>query len=325
MTTHQSTIVRQILIAIALLALPWSAGFAQDAADAPAPEPIVGAALPGITLPPVKTRPVGTTDGVFAEFASDNNKAEAGMRISVPSKQTITLTPGVNEIVPISRGHLNRIVTPFTSPVVHTTSAAQISTNGAVLYVASADKAPSTLYITPGDEQSIALSLTLLPRAIPPRDVRLQLAEKAGEAYIDHVRAGKWERERPYVQTIKDVMRQLAFGKVPPGYGLRNWKPGDPVMACSQPALSVKLGQVLEGAQLILLTGLITNTTDARVELREATCRHPGVLAVAAWPRVSLAAGASAELYLVTRRTSPEQDARKRPSLITGEGASHNE
>lgn len=317
--------MRQILVTIALLALPWSAGFAQDAADAPAQDPVVGAALPGITLPPVKTRPAGAVDDASAAFASDNDKAEAGMRISVPSKQTITLTPGVNQVVPISRGHLNRIVTPFASPVVHTTSAAEISTNGAVLYVASNKKTPSTLYITPGDEQDPVLSLTLLPRSIPPRDVRLRLADHTGNAYINRVRAGKWERARPYVQTIREVMRQLAFGNVPPGYGLRTWKTGDPAMTCAQPALSVKPGQVLEGAQLILLTGLITNTTDARVELREATCRHPGVLAVAAWPQVSLAAGASAELYLVTRRPSPEQGARKRPSLITGEGGGRNE
>ena len=38
-----------------------------------------------------------------------------------------------------------------------------------------ADETPVTLYITPGDNQDIALSLTLIPKRIPAREIHLSL------------------------------------------------------------------------------------------------------------------------------------------------------
>jgi conjugal transfer pilus assembly protein TraK len=63
--------------------------------------------------------------------------------------------------------HLNRLVMPFDNPVVTTTSQATTSSKGTIVYVATADETPVTLYITLGDNQDIALSLTLIPKRIP--------------------------------------------------------------------------------------------------------------------------------------------------------------
>jgi hypothetical protein len=70
---------------------------------------------------------------------------------------------------------LNRLVTPFDNPVVTTTSQATTSTKGKIVYVATADETPVTLYITPGANQDIALSLTLIPKRIPAREIHLSL------------------------------------------------------------------------------------------------------------------------------------------------------
>jgi len=243
-----------------------------------------------------------------------HSTTEAGQELH--SSNTVALVPGVNQVIKIARGHLNRIVTPFENPVVHTTSTAKVNTEGQVLYVASKTSAPSTLYVSPEGQRDLALSITLLPRGIAPREVRLKIDGDPGQIYSSSVRAGEWERSRPYVQTIKEAVSRLALGEVPPGYGLREWRSSDAPMNCAQPGIEVKPGQVLSGSDLILLVGSATNTASERLEIEEATCRRAGVLAVAAWPEASLAPGERTELYIVMRRASETIESRQRPSLI---------
>src|SRR5690606_36848499 len=95
--------------------------------------------------------------------------------------ETVRVSPGVNELLPVALGHLNRIVTPFEHPVVTTVSNAQTQTKGRVVYVAPADEAPVTLYLTPGDNPEFALSLTLIPKRIPAREIRLSLGPDASK------------------------------------------------------------------------------------------------------------------------------------------------
>lgn len=282
------------------------------AADQPgAEQPIVGAALPGITLPAVETRSAGSEPPREVANAAAGQPAPA-----VADRATLFLTPGENRIIPIAKRHLNRIITPFAHPTVRTVSTAKISTEDSVLYVASTDEAPITLYVSPRDRQDMALSLTLLPQAIPPREVHLQIEGAVGEVYFSPPRAGDWERSRPYVDTIKAALRELALGKVPPGYGMQQWAPGDPKVTCLQPGLRVEPAQTLPGASLILVVASAKNVSAQRLEIQEATCRDEGVLAVAAWPRASLAPGERTELYVVVRRPSQADEARARPSLL---------
>ena len=72
--------------------------------------------------------------------------------------------------------HLNRIVTPFAAPQVRTVSQATTQVDGSAIYVATATEEPVSLFITEAGDTATALSLTLAPRHIPPREVRLVLA-----------------------------------------------------------------------------------------------------------------------------------------------------
>ena len=54
--------------------------------------------------------------------------------VSTDVPTTLLMTPGVNELIPVALGHLNRIVTPFESPQVRTTSDAQTQIKGNVVY-----------------------------------------------------------------------------------------------------------------------------------------------------------------------------------------------
>jgi len=253
-----------------------------------------------------------------ADDPSPGAPAGAGTAPSV-----VDVTPGENEIVPIAVSHLNRIVTPFVHPRVHTASDATTQIEGPVIYVATADSGPVTLFITPEKSESPAISLTLVPRNIPPRQIGIRIRGR-GRTSASIARAGRWERAQPYVDTLKRAFRVLAARRVPKGYGLRHARVGESI-ACAQPGIRASLGQVAEGHSLWLLVGVLRNTGARPVEIDEAACTagpDTTVLAAAAWPRVWLAPKGRTEIYLAVRAPAAAPDAARRPSLLgTAEGA----
>lgn len=293
-----------------------------DTQDKPAPQvqsdQSSSVAVPRDQLPDgVDTSPDPSPD----RRSRTQNSASRGAPQS--DQQTLQMIPGVNQVVPISRGHLNRIITPFNDPEIHTTSDAKIKTAGNVIYVTSNNSAPVTMYVNRSGYQQKALSLTLLPKAIPPREVRLRLTDAQGrpqdnQINADRERAREWEHQRPYVKTIKKAMRQLAFGNVPPGYDMHAWQDGDPMVTCSQSSLSVTQGQVLEGSQFIIVVGLVENISQDRVSVNEHRCRQDGMLALSLWPKVVLEPSEDTEIYAVIRRPDPAEKTRDRPSLLRG-------
>lgn len=238
------------------------------------------------------------------------------------NQQTLRVSPGVNEIIPVAQGHLNRIITPFDSPKVRTVSPATTQIEGHVVYVAPADENPVTLYVTPGDTEELALSLTLAPRRIPPREIRLTL-----DADQYH-RLGSLQngQERPspasgrisqdYVAELKQTFRALALMRTPRGYSLRAPLAGES-LRCTQPDLTTTLGQTLEGRDLLVLVGTAKNSGLVPLELDERACaiEPQETVAVAAWPKVWLEPGEMSELYIAVRRT-PDAETTARPSLL---------
>ncbi len=237
---------------------------------------------------------------------------------SAHEPSTLVMTPGVNQLVPVALGHLNRLVTPFAEPRVNTTSQASTEVRDQVIYVAPSEPVPVTLFITEADSEQRALSLTLIPKRIPARELVLTLAP--GALPTGHRPAGSkaahWERQQPYIQRLRDLFRHLALGEVPPGYRL------DPVVslspACRQAGLAFDFhrGQTVTGHRLRVQVGLMTNTSDQVLEFVESHCGAPDVLAVTSWPYTLLEPGQSAEVY-VTRRGEPEPPRQPpRPSLL---------
>lgn len=232
----------------------------------------------------------------------------------------IVMRPGVSVVTPIAYGHLNRIVTPFDNPQVRTVSRAQIQVHDKVVYVATEEDSPITLFITPNGRESPALPLILAPRKIPPREIRLLLPEAEEKALrLQEIRAADpvLGKDAPYVANIKEIMKALAKGKIPGGFSLRDPGPADRVQ-CFQSGLSVRVGQVLEGPGMVLRVALLRNSGSAEIELDETRCTSEGdPVAVAAWPKVRLSPGEAAELFVLSRvqETTPESS---RPSLIEG-------
>ena len=276
----------------------------------------------GVELPAV---PLAVLAAARAESASVRHAALDEPHAEAPAvletgPHSVRVTPGVNVIVPVALGHLNRILTPFETPQVRTVSQATTRVEGAAVYVATTSEEPVGLYLTDGEETEPAVSLTLWPKRIPPREIHLLLA--GGPATGTRRAAARWEAAQPYVETLTQAFRALALTHLPAGYGLRPAARRERV-GCAQPGLIVTPGQVLEGHGLWLVTALAHNDADQTLELDERLCAAElgaEVLAVAAWPRVRLAPGEATELYLAVRPLEAASESRARPSLL-GAGA----
>ncbi|WP_075881781.1 TraK domain-containing protein [Vreelandella massiliensis] len=235
----------------------------------------------------------------------------------------ITVKPGENTLVPVAIDHLNRIVTPFSHPQVTTTSAATTQIRENVVYVGTETEAPVTLFVTQKDSESQAISLTLVPRRIAPREmfVNLDTTTRASLGIGTNRRAEKWETSQPYVETLRDLLRNVALGDTPSGYTLNDPTP-DMLPSCQQAGLSFDFanGQMLHGNNFTVAIGVAENTSGSQpIEFNEASCGNWNVGAVAAWPENVIAPDDATEVYVVLRHDEPDiAPERERPSLLTG-------
>lgn len=287
--------------------------------------------LPPVTSNTLETMPLADTPGTVPAPAplqvelppvDANVLKAANQQITSVAPQQLQVKPGINELIPIAVGHLNRLVTPFDNPVVTTTSQATTRTKGKIVYVATADETPVTLYITPGDNQDIALSLTLIPKRIPAREIHLSLDNDTYQVLTKlqqqtTAAGGKIaDKEQDYITTLKKLFRDLGLQKTPPGFSLRGAGHVESIH-CHQDRLQISTGQLLEGQDLLVLVGVARNTGVTPVEFNERACAtgKDEVLAVAAWPKVVLGPGEATELYVAVRRPADEATA-LRPSLL---------
>jgi len=241
-------------------------------------------------------------------------KGEDAIKFS--AKLTTKISPGVNQIIKISKGHLNRIITPFELAVVETVSSATIESRGESIYVTSSDDYPITMFVHEKGADDPSVSLTLIPSPIPPRQVRIIFDAETGVYPV--AGAKRWESTHPYIENIKDGMSSLAKGQIPHGYGFRKFKASrDPYPECANKSqgIEVKPAQTIEGHSIVYVVASVQNDSSGVIELDEHLCYEDGVLAAAFWPNVRLHPGQKTELYVAYKR--PERaSARQRKSVI---------
>lgn len=232
----------------------------------------------------------------------------------------LVMQPGVNQIVPIAVGHLNRLVTPFAQPVARTGSTATHEIEQNVVYVGTDVEEPVTVFITEQGDQSRAFSLTLVPQRIPPRELFLTFSDSFQMAGIQHANrnAEKWEMNQPYVDTIRSLFRHIALGEVPQGYSISGISSNVPRPNCQMPGLSFDFnqGQMLVGHSLSVIVGVARNVSGTPIEFKEAACGNWDVAAVAAWPRNILNPGQKTEVYIARKVQRSVGNTTKRPSLV---------
>ena len=240
---------------------------------------------------------------------------------TVPEKldrSRITMQPGVNEIVQVAVNHLNRIVTPYIEPKITTSSPATTEVRDNVIYIGTTQSSPLTLFITEKGSEEQALSLTLIPKKIPPREIFLKLSEDNSYTRVSQ-RAKKWEETQPYIATIEMLFRSIALGELPSGYNFSRLPKGN-LPACRQPGLEFDFtkGQTVMGHHLIVHVGLAVNTSPDLIEFVEDTCGNWDIAAVAAFPNNALMPGERTEIYIAKKRNYKRDIKIKRPSLLLG-------
>lgn len=234
----------------------------------------------------------------------------------------MSIEPGINQLIPISIGHYNRIVTPFEKPFINTVSDATIEVHKNIIYVATSDDTPVTMFISPDiDDESMALSLTLAPKKIPPIEANLKLDEEVVANFPIRTKAKKWEESQPYVDGVVTAMRTLALGDIPDGYAMSKMRQGDAYPTCLQKGMTYDFanGQYLRGHHFNIAIGTIRNTSSTTMEINEYSCIDGSIVAVSAWPETVLQPGKASELFVMMRTVSKPVVTRKRKSLLQQE------
>ena len=247
---------------------------------------------------------------ILAHRNNNESRAEAGT--------TIEVKPGVNRMVQVSQGHPNRVVVPFENPRIRTTSSdAEITAHGPVIYVATNSKRPVTLFVSPEDNERLAVSLTLIPKAIPPQELNITISgEHAGEFRFARPSAQKWEQRTPYVNTLIGLFESLAKQQLPRGYSIREPHAADPLTCWHQRDIIFELGQVVEGHNIEVQVLVAHNNDDEPVEVVGSMCAGDRVLAAAEWPRSVLEPNQKTEVYVARQRLDEAEERSTRPSLI---------
>ncbi len=249
---------------------------------------------------------------------------EKPVSVADVAKQIVPVTPGVVEVQPIALGHLNRIEAPFDHPQVRTVSNVDVQINDRILYVMTKDPGPISLYITTPDE-SVAVSLALVGKKIPPRDIRLVLGRQGASGTVElngapNPMARKLEEAQPYVETLREIITTTAKGEIPSGYSFQELRAehSRDIHYCYIDGLEIEPRQRLDGHSYIVTVSRVLNPTVYLREIDESLCYREGVVAVAAWPEVVLRPGEQTELIIIQRREvfKPSYSQPRRPSAI---------
>lgn len=275
-----------------------------------------------------------------AQKLSPKKAKETERKLRINNDTRIVLKPGMHELIPIAKNYANRIVTPFRNPEIVSTGTqsgaksnksgecGEICVKGNVVYVSTNRETPISMFITEEGSEETALSVTMLPRSIPPREVFLELPAnlRTNRTASDIVRSNNYEAESferslPYVETLRTMMREVAQGRIPSGYTLGKTLGARNIPSCAQKGLTFnfKNGQRLTGHNLDIYVGVVTNVSGDIVEFDEMSCGTWQTAAVASWPLHVLAPGEKTEVYVVMKEARKPVSTAERSPLIRRE------
>lgn len=259
--------------------------------------------------------------------SQENQQSRPAPKLSEnPFNTTVVVKPGVVEVQPIALNHLNRIEVPFDDPQIRTSSDVGLQIIDRFIYVQASSDSVISLYITTPDEE-LALSVGLLPQAIPPRDMKLVLGQPSdftgGIFNAPNPLAKKTETAQPYVESVRAIVADIATGKIPSGYGFQKMvnPNAKDIHHCYLSGFSIIPKQRLDGHLFTITVSEVVNIAGMAVEIDESLCYRQGVVAVAAWPEVVLRPGERTELYLLHKREvfAPSYESNRRPSVLEGD------
>lgn len=197
------------------------------------------------------------------------------------------------EVIDISNEFQNRISTPFAVPKVIDQSKSNIEKLGQSIYIKPVDSSPITIFITGSSPNDPVISLTLVPKSIPSQTLLLQLDKTDGNGI-------PVEDERPlsdgYSDGLRFLFRQVALGKVPPGYA----EAPLPSAIASVRGMTVRPVARYSGPKTDLYAYQVEGASEAAVELEENAFMQQGVRAVAFFPTSTVRRGEATMVYVLS-------------------------
>lgn len=285
---------------------------------APTAERILGTPAGGDVAPSGEISP----NGVLADTLSMPAPPKPKPLVKAPPT-SVELESGRNYDYGIAVGHINRIVTPFAKPSLRTTSTASTSIEGSIVYVATQTEDPIGLFIFDESQPENAISLTLVPQSMPSVSTTVSLKGWSGQSSgprraSNPSQAIAFEGQHPYLQTLTVMLKELAQGSVPEGYGFEALRPDVAAAAplCDMPGIHVQPMQLIVGSSFMAYVAKATNHGFVNADIREDLCRGGNLRAVAAWPYSQLTPGQSTELYLVVGVQPERTHGQARPSVL---------
>lgn len=292
------------------------------------PEPRTLPALPTPQASGNQAMNAGVLQQVEMQAQAAANQIPVRPRKILPAPPAeIEVVSGQNKAFGIALSHVNRIITPFRDPEIKTTSVATISAERGVIYVSTLLQDEIALMVYEKGDPFNAISITMVPDAISPVSVKVNVAGYVPSAETSFSVANSemargWESDQPFVEVVKSTFREIALGRVPEGYGFQAIKRVPAQMpTCNLPGIEITPQQLISGNSMVVIVSRITNRNYQPVSVDESKCESPAMIGAATWPTQKLAPGQSAELYIAVRQRV-EVETNQRPSLL-GNGIGH--
>ena len=230
----------------------------------------------------------------------------------------INARPGEPVNVVIGVGVLNRIQTPLIDAVIDTINDIQIKKAGGVIMVATSSDEPISIIAREKDAPENAIMINLIPQeGVSARDVRINAVFKKSEEKMGEDGLIEKDAAHPLAVKLKNIMRDMAKGKVPSGFSLER---GNGAQAhCNLPGIVTSQAQILNGASLNILVYVATNISENSNEIDERGCSGRNQLAAAVWPKLSLKKGEKTELYVIESILKEDPETSTRPSTLNKE------
>ena len=248
---------------------------------------------------------------------------DGGSILSGTPDNEISVKPGVNQIVTIAVGHTNRIVTPFNHPQVSTSTLStgeggEVAVKDNVVYVSTAKNIPLSMFITEKGQENLSISLTLVPRKIPSREITVNFKDSNVSMSLASDDAEAWEKNQPFESGTNKTLKDVALKNIPTGYTLTNIPKGYALPRCRVQGFDVDWGkgQLIAGSKLHILVGKVTNTSSNVLEFKEASCGDYDVAGVALFPTNIFNPGDSAEIYVIKHALGKQELKQVRSSVL---------
>ncbi len=250
------------------------------------------------------------------------NGAEMPMTMG-STDNDIMVKPGVNQIVQIAVGHTNRIVTPFAHPQVSSASLTggeqgEVTVKDNVVYVSTAKNYPLSMFITEKGNENLSISLTLVPRKIPSREINVSFRDSNVSMRYASEDAEAWEKSQPFLSGSNKNLRTIALQGIPAGYNLTNLPKDYALPKCRVDGFKVDFsqGQLIAGSKLHYVIGKVTNISKETLEFKESGCGDYDVAAVALYPTNVFEPGESAEIYVIKHAQGRQEIKQVRASVL---------